>query len=177
MSSSIVSLLVAALATPAGPPRCSDELFRIERSKNANVIVYELRRRPDGTVDRAEPVRASWIMLAAGGGREDLNLLERTLAYGFDVKEATPGWILTLKAERKRPLHVREAAGCLQAMAAIGGRLGALKRVYVKADDRQLIPPVEYVDVFGVDPDSGAALHERIVPETPPEPRPEWMGG
>lgn len=173
----LLAALAAAPASGAGRT-CPDELFRIERSKNANVIVYELQRGPGGEVDRAQPVRASWIMLASHGEREDLNLLERTMAYGFEVADAAPrpGWILRLKAEKKRPISVREVEGCLYAMAVIGGSEGALKRIYVKADDRTLIPTVAWVDVFGVDPATGAARHERIVPEKPPEEQPSWRG-
>ena len=180
MSLAAFAILLGAGIAAGDAPRavCTDELFRIERSKNANVVVYELRRGPDGRIDRAQPIRASWIMLAVGGEREDLNFLERTLAYGFEVKDAEPrdGWILTLKAEKKRPLSVREVAGCTYAMVTIGGREGALRRIYVKADDRQLIPPIEYVEVFGVDPTSGAARYERIVPAPPQEEQPAWKG-
>jgi hypothetical protein len=168
----------AAASASATAPACPDELFRIERSKNANVIVYELRRGSDGEIDRAQPVRASWIMLASHGEREDLNLLERTLAYGFEVEDAAPrpGWTLRLKAEKKRPIAVREVAGCVHAMATIGGSEGALTRIYVKADDRTLIPTIAWVDVFGVDPTTGATRYERIVPDKPPEEQPSWTG-
>jgi hypothetical protein len=174
----LLALAASGASTPDPGSACGDELFRIERSKNANVIVYELRRGADGAIDRAEPVRASWIMLASHGEREDLNLLERTLAYGFEVEAASPGpgWILRLKAEKKRPLAVREVAGCFRAMATIGGRDGALKRIYVKADDRTLIPTVAWVDVFGVDPATGAQRYERISPDKPPEVQPSWTG-
>jgi len=173
-----IALSAAVPSAAEGRPACTDELFRIERSKNANVVVYELQRGPDGGIVRAEPVRASWIMLASHGEREELNLLERTLAYGFEVEGANPGprWVLTLKAEKKRPLTIREVAGCLHAMATIGGREGALKRVYVKADDSKLIPTVAYVEVFGVDPTDGAARYERILPGAPPEDRRQWRG-
>ena len=167
-------------AGPAAATRCADELFRIERSLNANVIVYEVVRRPDGDVDPDRPVRASWIMLARRGEREDLNLLERVLAYGFEVRPAEHGrsWWLTLKAEKGRPLRVADVDGCPAALGAIGGREGALRRIYVKADDQRLIPRVEYVDVFGVELRTGAPLHERIVPAPEQEPdRPEWRGG
>jgi hypothetical protein len=160
--------LAAALTTGVEAPehQCSDELFRISRNKNANVIVYELSRSPDGTIDVIDPIHASWIMLARKGEREDLNFLERTLAYGFEVRSAAPqeGWWLTLKAEKKRPLRVVQIEGCHVALVAIGGHDGVLKRIYVKAKDGGLIPSVEYVDVFGIEPSSGAALHEHIVP-------------
>ncbi len=177
-STGVLVATALALTSLAAAPPCPAELFRIERNKNANVIVYEVVRRPDGSVDADEPVRASWIMATRGGAREDLNLLERTLAYGFDVKPASPGpgWWLALKAKKERPVRIREEAGCLAAVATIGGKEGLLRRIYVKAGEG-LIPSVEYADVYGVDPRTGAALHERVVPDAPPEERKEWQGG
>lgn len=175
----LLTALVASILAAAPPRSCPDELFRIERSKNANAIVYEVGRRADGSVDPETPVRASWIMATRGGAREDLNFLERTLAYGFDVRPAAPGpgWWLTLKAKKERPVHVRPEGGCLSAVGTIAGHEGLLRRIYVKADDGKLIPSVEYVDVFGEDARTGAPLHERILPDPPPEERREWQGG
>jgi hypothetical protein len=159
----MVAFLAGAPDAPAAG--CPPELFRIARSKNANVIVYEANAGAGHGLDAGEPVRASWIMLAKSGEREELNFLERLLAYGFEVHPASPGpgfW-LTLKAKKDRPLRVLERGGCPAAIGEIGGRRGILKRIYVKADDRQLVPPVEYVEVFGVDPETGGELYERIV--------------
>ncbi len=159
--------LAAALGADAAPPSpCPAELFRIGRSKNANVIVYEANLAGPRTLDARDPVKASWILLADKGQREGLNWLERLLAYGFDVRPATPlaGFWLVLKVKKERPLHLLERNGCPAAVVAIGGREGVLKKIYVKADDRALIPHVEYVDLLGVAAD-GTELHERIIPK------------
>jgi hypothetical protein len=166
-------VLAASLSSAPAPsaPACPAELFRIARSKNANVVVYEARRSGTGSLDPREPLQASWLLLAQHGEREDLNFIERLLAYGFDVRPARQeaGWSVTLKALKDRPVRLVELDGCPRALWQIAGRQGVLRKVYVKADERHLIPPVEYVDVFGVDPRSGEELYERIL-GTPPEP-------
>lgn len=166
-------VLAASLSSAPVPaaPACPAELFRIARSKNANVVVYEARRSGSGSLDPREPLQASWLLLAQQGQREDLNFVERLLAYGFDVRPARPqeGWSVTLKALKDRPVRVVDLEGCPKALWQIGGRQGVLEKVYVKADDRFLIPPVEYVEIFGVDPKSGEKLYERIA-GPPPEP-------
>jgi len=62
-------------------------LFRVARSTNANVVLYEARLRNGGTLDEDEPVHPVWVMLAEDGRREELNFLERAMAYGVDVRE------------------------------------------------------------------------------------------
>ncbi len=170
-------LFLAALAAspPYSPKACPAELFRIGRSKNANVIVYEANLDGAGGLDGREPVHASWLLLADRGQREELSFLEWRFAYGFDVAPAAPqpGFRLTFKAKDDRPLAIVERDGCPAAVGEIGGRQGVLRRIFVKADDRYLIPPVEYVEIFGKALDGGGDLYERIVvsrPAPPPEP-------
>jgi hypothetical protein len=162
-------VLAATLAQPGSPApaACPAELVRIARSKNANVVVYEANRSESGALDADDPVRASWVMLAERGQREGLTFFERLLAYGFDVRSADPdaGYVLRLKAKKDQAIRVVEHQGCPAAMSDIGGRKGILKRIYVQAEDGQLIPPVLYVELFGIDPATGSALYDKIVPD------------
>jgi len=153
-----LTLLTVFSAAPGPAAACPAELFRIERSKNANVVVYEAK---PGT-----EVTATWLMLAEHGERAALTFLERTMAYGFDLRSAAPapGSWLTLHALASRVIHVTEHGGCLAALASIGGHAAVLKRIYVKADDRGLIPTVQFVRLFGVDVATGAALTETLRP-------------
>lgn len=151
--------------------QCSPELFRIARSKNANVVVYEAKLSSLGHLDPEAPVSASWLMLAAQGQREALTFLERTLAYGFEVRAASTGagYLLKLRALEGRAVRVVETAACPAALASIGGREGILRRVFVKAQERALAPSVEYIELFGVEASTGAPLYERISSSPSPE--------
>ena len=109
-------------------------------------------------------------MLAEQGQREGLNFFEKLLAYGFDVRSAAPdaGYLLRLKARKDQVIRVVEHRGCPAAMSDIGGRQGILKRIYVQAEDGQLIPPVLYVELFGTDPATGAPLYDKNRPRSGP---------
>lgn len=160
-----LALLSLLSAEPAAT--CPSELFRIERSKNANVVLYESKVRGDGALDADEPVRASWLMLAEQGQREKLTLMERKFAYGFDVRAngEGPGVLLHLKALKKRVVHVvLSEKGCPVALATIGAEAGVLQRIFVKTREGGLVPKVEYVELFGVQVGTGSALYERLLP-------------
>jgi len=171
-------LLMAILGEPAPATGriCSPELFRLGRSKNANVVVYEASVSAAGTLDPVAPVKASWILLADKGEREELSWLEWRMAYGFEVRPDNPGsgFVFTFKAKEDRPVRIGLRDGCPVAVAAIGARQGILRRIFIKSDDR-LIPSVEYVDVFGSDLETGEDLHERIVVSTPQPPQPDYL--
>ncbi len=146
-----------------GQSTCARELFRVARSTNANVVLYEANTGPSGTLDAAEPVRATWMMLAEDGRREELTGLERSLAYGLDVRETTTleGALVALKAEPSRPLSIRMENGCLVAIATIRGREAVLREVFVKVGGG-IFPSVRSVELVGMDLETGVELREAI---------------
>ena len=159
---------VAVMAAAAGPTRagstCTGELFRIARNKNANEIVYRARQVRPGTLDRDEPVEAYWLMLAEDGRREGMSFIEKIMAYGFSAEPAPggEGFLLALKAKKDQPLRITVRDGCPVALARIGGSDGVLRRIYVHATGEALIPTVDFVELFGVDPATGGELYQKI---------------
>ncbi|HTP52757.1 MAG TPA: DUF4833 domain-containing protein [Anaeromyxobacteraceae bacterium] len=149
---------------PAEP--CRPELFRIGRSTNANEVVYAARLAKEGGLDKDDPLLAEWHMLAEDGHREGLNFLENLIAYGFSVDPAPggEGYTVVLKAKKDRPIHLTLRDGCPAALVSIGGREGLLRRIFVQAGSGGVIPTVAWADIDGVDPKSGASLHERVFP-------------
>jgi len=156
-------------ALPQGRPApepCRAELFRIGRSTNANEVVYAARLASQGGLDKDEPLTAEWHMLAEDGHREGLNFIESLLAYGFSVDPAPggEGFVVVLKARSDRPIRLTVKDGCPAAFVAIGGKIGHLRRIFVQASGG-LMPSVSWADIDGVDPASGADLHERVFPK------------
>ncbi len=136
----------------------------IERSKNANVVVYDARRTAAGEFAAGEPVDAYWLMNAERGQREELNFLERRLAYGLDVSPgpAPDTFVVRPRAVRSRRLVLGAVQGCVIATTTIAGREAVLERVFVEtalAGTRVLS-----VTLFGSDRATGAPLEERIGP-------------
>ena len=153
-------LLVVVLSA-----ECPKELFRIERSKNANVVVYEGNAGSQTPIDTDHPVSASWLLLASTGKRAGLNFLEKLLAYGFEARSVEKGQraTLTLKALRGRPLKVVQRDGCLAAIGSIDGAQAVLKRVFVTTDERGATPKVTGIELFGVDAVTGAERTEKLI--------------
>jgi len=165
-------LLIASLAlgiaqeppSPATP--CPAHLFTIERSKNANLVVYDARLTASGELDPKNPVVVYWLLNAQDGRREELNRVERQRAYGFDIE---PGkdpdtYVLRLKAGKKRPIGVAMRDGCPVALGTIGGRPSVLERIFVKEKEGMTLK-VDSVDFFGRDSADGRPVTETLVPQ------------
>ena len=153
-------LLWTALGVDGPAPACPPELFRIARSTNANVVVYEARLGAPGSLDPREPVHASWIMLAGDGHREELTFLERGLAYGFEASEGS-ALELKLRAQPERPIAVRFLGGCPAAFTTIAGRRAILRRIFVQVGGGPF-PEVQSVELLGSDASDGTEVRESV---------------
>ena len=101
---------IVLLAAPVlfGVGETFSPLFVIERSLNRNVVHYDAKLRPDGSLDGEQPVIAYWILSDKDGRRQDLNLIERTKAYGFKTSTGPTNNSVqvTLVSDRTHPIVV-----------------------------------------------------------------------
>lgn len=154
------ALAVSGLSSPASAAARA-ELFRIERSKNKNVVVYRAHQVQSG-LRAASPISAYWLMLAEDGRREELTWAERRLAYGFEVTDVSAERCrLTLSACSQRSLRVERADEGFRATCHIGGQRAVLQRIFVQTREGALLPGVQHVDLFGTSL-TGAPLSERL---------------
>lgn len=140
-------------------------LFRIERSKNANIVQYDAMVEGDD-LDAKAPVVGYWVMKAEDGKRKGLNAFDK-LAYGFSVEpeRGTKAWFLRLKAASDKAIRLHPTApGRWVPLVDIDKRLAVLERLYVATNESGIVPKVLYVDVFGVEASTGAAVRERLIP-------------
>jgi hypothetical protein len=139
-----------------------NELFRIERSKNKNVVIYNFQRGPSG-LHVPSPIRAFWLMLAEDGRREELTWAERKLAYGYDVADVSvEGCVLRLSACSKRQLRIERQGNGFRAICNISAQRAVLERIFVQTSEGALLPSVQHVDLFGKSAISGLSLKERL---------------
>ena len=144
----------------------TEHLFRIERSKNANVVHYHAQLTPEGKLKTKKPVIAFWIMNANGGEKEDLNWVEKKMAYGFSVEYDTKGdfWIMDLVADIQRKIKVYKANGRYRAELLIEGRPAFIDRIYIKSIEGGMRPKVKYMEFFGKCIKTGSNLYEKFIP-------------
>jgi hypothetical protein len=143
-----------------------EHLFRIERSKNANVVQYDAQLTPEGKLKPEKPVIAYWIMNANSGGKEDLSWVEKKMAYGFSVEYDTKGdfWIMDLVADIQRKIKVYKANGRYRAETLIDGRPAFIDRIYIESIEGGMRPKVKYMEFFGKGIKTGSTLYEKFIP-------------
>ena len=157
--------------TLTAPLSASDDveqrnLFRIERSKNANVVQYDARVGRDQRFARKDPVVAYWLRLAEDGRVQKLSWLQRAFAYGFDAKvnEQRDQVTLHLKALTGRPVKVRCGPADCRATTLIDGAPAYLSRIFVHSRGKGLGTEVDFIELYGEDVNGGGERYERIEP-------------
>src|SRR4051812_27030190 len=87
MKSDRIEQLRPEFKTPDEP----GQLFYVQRSPNANTVVYVVHRDDKGKIDAANPVEAFWRKFNIDGSKQSLNMIERMMAYGVRVDRVQPG--------------------------------------------------------------------------------------
>ena len=150
------------------PPPSDKRLFFLQRSSNANTVVYDARLGVDGGLDPERPVEVYWLRYNTSGERRALSFLERHFAYGV-TSRPDPTWkgvyLARVAALEGRRFRVAlDQTGRPRAELDIAERPARLQLVYVALDGKGAFAEVRHVDLHGEDLGSGAPVHERIVP-------------
>ncbi|MDR3049407.1 MAG: DUF4833 domain-containing protein [Elusimicrobiota bacterium] len=151
-----VVLFVFAVLSDAA----SVNLFKIERNKNANVVMYDIVLNDDGTVNEANPIDSYWLLLARDGRREEVASFEKR-AYGYTIVKKGADYILTLKAVKDRDIKIMIVGGKPKGEIMINDKPAYLNKVYVFATNG-IIPSVQYYTLTGTDIQTAAEVSEKI---------------
>jgi hypothetical protein len=159
-------------------------LFAISRSKNKNLVIYEANVRKDtGTLDLNDPVLVYWMdidpeyiksarLRGKMNDREDLNYIERSMAYGYstvakaaDAKSVTIDLVALSKVKTFKQMTVLiepEGLALAQVTLLSNNASRVVKRFHVISEDTWLGPEVKHVEMWGYDT-SDPALQTRDV--------------
>jgi hypothetical protein len=138
-------------------------LFKIERSKNANIVQYDVNIDESWQINKANPIDSYWLLYAKDGSREEIGSFEKK-AYGFSIKYNEGGWFdMRMKAVEDRPIRVLMVDGVPKAEIMINGRAAFLSKIYINSKDNLVgIPKVSYYILIGNDIETGEEAVEKI---------------
>ena len=141
------------------------QLFYVQRSPNANTVIYAAKLDAQGNFDSRGPVEAFWRKFNIDGSKQPLNFMERMMAYGVKVNARKAGEPITFTIaslpQRKLTLGW-DAQHHPQATMTIGSRVVKLAYVYLHVVEGGLMPSVPELDIFGTDLANGKAVHEHL---------------
>ena len=140
-------------------------LFWIERSKNKNIVVYEATKNNN---DNYNDINAYWILIEGNDNKEELNFLEKKMAYGIDMvqtenKEPEFEANLVSVPEMKLVL-MTDSDGKPHIITTINDKKCYLRKIYVATKESWTgLPDVEYVIITGIQIDNGEIQSKKRV--------------
>jgi hypothetical protein len=159
------AVALAAITPDTASAGASQKLFFIARSKSPAQVHYDAQLLADGSLDPKHTVDAYWYDRDPDGTTRTgpIKTFEK-IAYGWDTEPTGNGtYAFKLRAFRDRAMWIVKVNDRWRLQTTILGKQAYLNKLYVKTDESGVIPKVIYVDVYGDDAASGAALQEHIV--------------
>ena len=144
-------------ADPAG------RLFRFERSTNRNYICYDIQL-ADGHLDMKHPIHVYRIRAEEDGRQQELNYLQRKLAFGYKViSRGNEEVTVHLTAYKDLPIRICRRDGRWVALVTINGQEAELSKMFAQMRSPNSLH-VEYVDIFGLSRATHTPIRQRITP-------------
>ncbi|MBS7563055.1 DUF4833 domain-containing protein [Mucilaginibacter sp. Bleaf8] len=151
---------------PALPANVS-RLFYVQRTPNANTIVYELKLDNNGLPDEDEPIHPYWIRYTENGKHEELGFIQRKFAYGLTSKSLGNGrYDIRFVSYKKLPLTLMKGNdGKYHIFATISQKQIIINRIFVRIEGGSFwVPNVRFVEIKGTDPTTNKEVVERFKP-------------
>jgi hypothetical protein len=169
-SFAIVLVLVILILFPQSILAVSGDkvshLFFIERSKNKNLVQYDIRHAENSDLPDLRPVNVYWVL--ENGRHEELNPIEREYAYGIVHQEKLDEnkFKVILAGLKGLEIIVERMDGSFKAMVSIRGRESILEKIFIKSEEKSIgLPKILYIDLFGRAKETGFPIRERITPK------------
>ncbi|MDP2388082.1 MAG: DUF4833 domain-containing protein [Bacteroidota bacterium] len=152
------------------PDGVKNLLFYIQRTTNANTIVYTLNQNSEGELNEKEPIKAYWIKYAQNGKIDPLSYLQKNYAYGvhsklIDGEKKT--FLFEFVSYHKRQFYLikSETDNKYRVYGYINNKLTILKNILVNINGGTfLVPNIKHVEVNAFDPITSAEIKEIIKP-------------
>jgi hypothetical protein len=143
-----------------------NQLFYVQRSPNANTVVYAAKLDSRGNLDARAPVEAFWRKFNIDGSKQPLNFIERMMAYGVKLdahKDGQPVTFTIASLPQRKLTLSWDSQHHPQATMAIGNHTVKVVYVYLQVVEGGLMPSVPSLDIFGIDTGDGKAIHEHLI--------------
>lgn len=141
-----------------------ERLFHVERSKNMNLVCYDVKLAENNKLDSSKPIAIYWVNREEEPGKTNgLSAIQKKLAYGYKLhKHDGDSCIISLNACSDKRMVVKKDGDSYHCLMTIDNQPAKLDRVYVQAKKGNSLS-VEYVELSGTSVESGKSVSEKVI--------------
>ena len=142
-------------------------LFKIDRSKDPDVVMYDVNLDSKGRLNTANPISVYWKKNSSEGQLEPLTEIQRKLGYGLRfqyVNEDMAEFCFISNIDRTFELR-RSGDNSFRVFTISQGIKVELQRMYVHfGNDSFWLPSISSIDIYGIEKETGSLVSENILP-------------
>lgn len=152
------------------PEGIDNMLFYIQRSVNANTIVYALNTDDNGKVIEETPIKVYWVKYEKGGKVTPLTFIQKHYSYGIEttlIDKEKKTYTFEFASYHKRKLYLKKSSidNKYHVYGQFNNELSVLNRVMIQIEGGTFwIPNITQVEVYAQNITAHKPITEIIKP-------------
>lgn len=165
----LLSVISYGFSNPEAPSKHPGNynLFTIDRSRDPDIIMYDVNLDSRGNLNRSMPISVYWKRISKESQFEPLTRIQNKMGYGIKFQNISEN-----KAEFQfvssldRLFELRKCSdNHYRVFTICDSHKVELKSLYIHfKDNSSWIPAITKIDLYGIDTASGGIITESIVP-------------
>lgn len=142
-------------------------LFKIERSKDANEIFYDINLEKTGTLSITEPIYPYWRRQTEGGAIKPLTWIQQHYAYGLEYIYSSENYAkFHFVSYKKRDFVLKkDSSGDFKVFTQLNNKEVEVNRIFIQIDGGTFwFPKISKVELHTNDPVTNKNIVEIIKP-------------
>ena len=142
-------------------------LFKIERSKDANQILYDVNIRETGQFDTNNPINVYWVKNTKGGKIEPLTWIQKKYAYGLKYLSINDDYASFRFVSYKKMIFTlrKKADNSFEVYTKHQGNLLKMDRIFIQIDGGTFwFPNITAIEIYAKNVKTGEQVIEIIRP-------------
>jgi hypothetical protein len=163
----IISVMAYTSPNPDPGRKETYSLFKIERNRDIDEVVYDINLDAEGRINRKNPIKIYWIKNTVGGIEENLTWVQRKFGYGLKFLKIDDSEIIfrfVSYIDREFTLK-KNSYGFYKVYSLIENQVSEVQKISIKFDGGTLMSPkVRSVVLHGINTKTRELTVEIISP-------------
>jgi hypothetical protein len=148
-------------------PTGAYNLFKIERSRDPDIVLYDVNVDSQGNLDTSMPISVYWKKFTENGAFEPLTGIQKRFGYGIkyqNISEHSAEFKFVSSLERIFELR-KSGDDHYRVYTYADGKKVEVKSLFIHfEDDAFWFPEISRIEVVGIDIAQGGLINESIIP-------------
>jgi len=142
-------------------------LFKIDRNRDPDIVVYDVRLDSQGKLDTSSPISVYWKIFSTDGISEPLTRIQKRFGYGItfqNISEHSADFKFVSSLDRIFELR-KSGDDHYKVYTYSEGSKVEVKSLYIHfEDDSFWFPEISRIELVGLDTEKGSIVSESIIP-------------